>query len=448
MLPDFIPADLAPAFQDASQAGFALEQVIELLIILILLAASALMSGAEVAFFSLSPQDKQQLGQQKGKASKRVLLMLGKPEDLLATILVMNNLFNIGVVILAAWFSEAVMFMPDRPVLKFLSQIVLITFVIILVAEVLPKIYATRFPVRLARLMSLPLRILEQIARPVNRILVNSTSIVSRKLQESRKSSTIDQLSEALDLTGNDLKEEEKILKGIVRFASIEVREVMVPRVDIVALDITSPFSHVLSRMIEHAFSRFPVYQGDLDNLKGVLYLKDLLPHTHKTNPFRWQTLVRPPFFIPENKKISDLLEEFRANRMHLAIVVDEYGGTSGLISLEDILEEIVGEIRDESDEEEEVTYRTIGNNTYLFDGKTLLNDLVKILDLAADFFEEVRGGSDTVAGLILELLGEIPETGAEVSVGHLTFIVKGKDDRRIREVQIDCNNRENEEKD
>lgn len=445
MDPGLSIAYLTAPLRTTVTSGFSLEQGVQMIIIVTLLAASALISGAEAAFFSISAQDKQKLDREKGRTPRTILRLLEKPDNLFATIMVVNNLVNIGVIILSAWFTEGLLNMPDRPVLKCILQIGIITFAIVLLGEVLPKIFSTRYALKLARLTALPLYVMEWITRPVSKIFLKSNSAVNRRIQESKKSMTIGQLSDALDLTSDDLEEEEKILKGIVRFATIEVREVMVPRVDIVALDIASPFRSVLSRMIEHAYSRYPVYQDDIDNLKGVIYLKDLLPHTQKTNSFRWQTLVRPPFFIPENKKISDLLEEFRTNRMHLAIVVDEYGGTSGLISMEDILEEIVGEIRDESDVEEEIIYRTVGANTYIFDGKTLLNDLVKILELSDDFFEGLRGGSDTVAGLFLELLGDIPETGEEVKIGHLTFIVKSKDDRRITEVQIHVDNSENE---
>lgn len=427
--------------QNISSAGL----IAELIVILVFLAISALISGAEVAFFSLGPQEKDNLEKKKSSSSKRILSLLKRPEDLLATILVTNNLFNIGIVILSTWFTEQVLAFDAHPVLKFILQIVLITFVILMIGEVLPKVYATRHSLRVAHFMAVPMIILEKISRPVNRLLIKSTSFVKRKVRESGSSLTVEQLSEALNLTGDELLDEEKILKGIVRFGNIEVKEIMRPRVDIAALDIQSPFTVILRQMIDNGYSRFPVYHRDLDHLKGVLYLKDMMAHLQKNDSFRWQSLIRPAFFIPENKKIGDLLEEFRSNRMHLALVVDEYGGTSGLVTLEDILEEIVGEIRDESDEED-ILFEKVNDHTFIFNGKTPLNDLTKILELQDDFFDEIKGGADTIAGLILEMSGEIPEMGKVMVFNQLTFTVRNRDERRIREVQINLAENQDEE--
>lgn len=410
--------------------------IIELIVILLLLAASALVSGAEVAFFSLGPNERNQLNMKNSKTARRVLTLLVKPEDLLATLLVANNLVNMGIVILSTWVTASLLSFTGYPVLKFIIQIVLITFVILLFGEVLPKIYATRHSLRLAQFMSIPVLSLERALRPVNRVLIGSTSLVRKRLKDQSAPLTMDELSEALVLTGQELVEEEKILKGIVRFGNIEVGEIMRPRVDVYSLDIKEPFRSVFDRMIELGYSRFPVYQKDLDDIRGILYVKDLLSHVQKTNSFRWQSLLRPAFFIPENKRINDLLQEFRQNKMHMAIVVDEYGGTSGLITLEDILEEIVGEIRDESDEEDTMIQK-IGEKSYLCNGKTSLHDLVKALELDEDFFEQVKGGSETLAGLILELKGEIPEPGERIQLNYLTFVIKSRDDRRIKEIEI-----------
>jgi putative hemolysin len=410
--------------------------IIELIVILLLLAASALVSGAEVAFFSLGPNERNQLNLKNSKSAKRVLNLLVKPEDLLATLLVANNLVNMGIVILSTWVTASLLSFTDYPVLKFIIQIVLITFVILLFGEVLPKIYATRHSLRLAQLMAIPVLTLERILRPLNRVLIGSTSLVRKRLKDQSVPLTMVELSEALVLTGQELVEEEKILKGIVSFGNIEVSEIMRPRVDIFSLDIEEPFRSVFDRMIELGYSRFPVYQKDLDDIRGILYVKDLLSHVHKTNSFRWQSLIRPAFFVPDNKRINDLLQEFRQNKMHMAIVVDEYGGTSGLITLEDILEEIVGEIRDESDEEESMIQK-IGEKSYLCNGKASLHDLVKALGLAEDYFDQVKGGSETLAGLILELKGEIPENGEKIQLNYLTFVIRSRDDRRIKEIEI-----------
>lgn len=411
--------------------------IIELLVILMLLVASALVSGAEVAFFSLGPNERNALAQKNSKATNRVLTLLVKPEDLLATLLVANNLVNMAIVILSTWATDSLLTFTGYPVLKFVIQIVLITFVILLIGEVLPKIYATRHSVQLAIFMSIPLLTMERLLGPLNRILVGSTSLVMKRLKDQTIPLTMDELSEALVLTGQELVEEEKILKGIVRFGNIEVGQIMRPRVDISSLNIKEPFRAVFDRMIELGYSRFPVYQKNLDDIRGILYVKDLLAHVQKTNSFRWQSLIRPVFFIPENKKINDLLQEFRQNKTHMAIVVDEYGGTSGLITLEDILEEIVGEIRDESDEEDVMMIQKLDEKSYLCNGKTSLHDLVRALELEEDYFDQVKGGSETLAGLILEMRGEIPEAGEKIQLNSLTFVIKIRDDRRIKEIEI-----------
>lgn len=414
-----------------------LSLIIESIVILVLLAASALISGAEVAFFSIGPNERNQLNQKNTKTARRILNILVKPEDLLATLLVANNMINMGIVILSTWVTDDLLTFTGFPVLKFIIQVVIITFLILLIAEVLPKIYATRHALQLANLMAIPVSALERIFRPVNRLMIGSTSMVRKRLKDQSAPLTMDELSEALVLTGNELAEEEKILKGIVRFGNIEVGEIMRPRVDIFSIDIREPYRVVLDRMVDLGYSRFPVFQKDLDDIRGILYIKDLLSHIRKTDTFRWQTLIRPAYFIPENKRINDLLQEFRQNKMHMAIVVDEYGGTSGLITLEDILEEIVGEIRDESDEEDSTIQKT-GDKTYLCNGKASLNDLVKALELTEGFFDEARGSAETLAGLILELKGEIPEVGERIHLNYLTFVIRSRDERRIKEVEVE----------
>ncbi|MDD4645503.1 MAG: gliding motility-associated protein GldE [Bacteroidales bacterium] len=414
-----------------------LNLIIELLVILLLLAASALISGAEVAFFSIGPNERDQLKIKNSRKAKNILALLGVPEDLLATLLVSNNLINIGIIILSTWITDSLLTFPDHPVLKFVIQVVVITFVLLLIGEVLPKIYATRHSLRLAQVMSLPVTTLERILRPVNRVLIGSTSLVRKRLKDQSPPLTMDELSEALVLTGPELIEEKKILKGIVSFGNIEVGEIMKPRVDIYSLDIKEPFRVILDRMIEYGYSRFPVYQNNLDDIRGIIYVKDLLSHIQETNSFRWQSLIRPAFFVPENKHINDLLQEFRQNKMHMAIVVDEYGGTSGLITMEDILEEIVGEISDESDEED-LLVQKLGEKLFLCNGKISLHDLIKKLDLEETCFDEIKGGSETLAGLILEIRGEIPETGEKIHLNNLTFVIRSHDDRRIKEIEIE----------
>jgi putative hemolysin len=365
-----------------------------------------------------------------------VLGLLNNPEELLATLLVANNLVNMGIVILSTWVTDVMLNFPGFPVLKFLIQVVVITFLILLIGEVLPKIYATRHSLRLSKMMATPVTGMVRVLHPVNKVLIGSTSIVRKRIRDINSPLTMDHLSDALVLTGQELVEEEKMLKGIVRFGNISVGEIMKPRVDIFSLDIKEPFRLILTHMIDMGYSRFPVYHENLDDIRGILYVKDFLSHIEKSNTFKWQSLIRPAFFIPENKRINDLLQEFRQNKMHMAIVVDEYGGTSGLITLEDILEEIVGEIRDESDEEDLMIQKT-GDRTFLCNGKTSLHDLVKALELDESYFEIIKGGAETLAGLILELKGEIPELDERIQLNYLTFVVRSRDDRRIKEVEI-----------
>jgi gliding motility-associated protein GldE len=341
-----------------------------------------------------------------------------------------------GIVILSTWVMDAILSFPEHPVLKFIIQIVVITFLILLIGEVLPKIYATRHALRLSKMMATPVTGMVRVLHPVSKVLIGSTSIVRKRIKDINSPLTMDHLSDALDLTGPELVEEEKMLKGIVRFGNISVGEIMKPRVDIFSLDIKEPFRLVFARMVDLGYSRFPVYQENLDDIRGILYVKDFLSHLQKSNNFRWQSLIRPALFVPDNKRINDLLQEFRRNKMHMAIVVDEYGGTSGLITLEDILEEIVGEIRDESDEED-LMIQKLGDKTFLCNGKTSLHDLVKALELDESYFESIKGGAETIAGLVLELKGEIPNLDEKIQLNYLTFVVRSRDDRRIKEIEI-----------
>lgn len=410
--------------------------MIGIIVIVFLLAASALVSGSEVAFFSIGPTEKSILNERSTQPNRRVLQLLRKPEHLLATILVANNFINVGIVVLSTWMVQNYLDLSMNPVLRFILQTIVITFVILLVGEIIPKVYATRYALSFSQLMAYPVYVMEVLFRPVSAILIRSTSLVRRRLDDMPSSLSMDELSHALELTGQDLEEDEQILKGIVKFGDLDVSDIMRPRVDILAVEITSTFKELLEALVESGFSRIPVYVDDLDHIKGILFVKDLLPHLHKVNNFRWQSLIRPPYFIPENKKINDLLEEFQQNKIHLAIVVDEYGGTSGLITLEDILEEIVGEISDESDDEESLFTR-VDESTYLFSAKISLHDFCKALNIPDIYFEGIRGDSETLAGLILEIKGEMPEAGDQVSYRRYNFEIRSVDDRRIKEIQV-----------
>lgn len=410
--------------------------IISLIIVLLLLLTSALISGSEVAYFSLSPSDKGKL-KKKSKTNERVLQNLEKPETLLATILVTNNFVNVGIIILTAYISNNLITFVNAPVLEFIFQVVLITFFLLLFGEIIPKVYATHFALRFAKTMALPLQTLSKIFKPINSLLIYSTGFVNRRMQKHRKNISIDDISQALELTSeHELSEEKDILEGIVKFGNKNVSEIMRPRVDVVALDIKTEFDEVIKIINDSGYSRIPVYIDSFDNVSGILYIKDLLAHSHKTKAFKWQTLMRPPFYIPDTKKISSLLEEFQKNKIHLAIVVDEYGGTSGIVTLEDILEEIVGDISDEFDDEEQF-FTKIDEKTFVFDAKVLLGDFYRITNCDDTVFDEVKGDADTLAGLILELKGEIPKQNEEIKCKQFVFTIKQVDNRRIKEIKV-----------
>ena len=394
------------------------------------------MSGSEVAFFSLGPGDINKIKSLKSKRAQAVLRLYSMPEKLLSTILVANNSVNIAIVLLSAFISNRLFDFSETPILGFIIQVVVITFLILFFGEIMPKVYATRNHVSLSLLMSLPLLMLEKIFKPVTAVLIISSSFVKRRSGPRPVNLSMDDLSDALELTSEELQEEEKILKGIVKFGNISVSAIMCPRVDVTTVDVQSKFKQVIIQIINSGFSRIPVYSGSFDNVVGILYAKDVLPFSNNTDSFKWQALMRPPYFVPETKKINELLKEFQVKKNHMAIVIDEYGGTSGIITLEDILEEIVGEITDESDEEIDL-YKKLDDRTYIFEGKVLLNDFYKILELDGDPFEEVRGESETLAGLILELTGEIPEKDHVIEFGSFKFQIEAADRRRIREIRV-----------
>ncbi len=417
-----------------------MEIILSIVIVLLLLLSSALISGSEVAYFSLTAADKQKLKKKKGKTNSRVRKNLENPEKLLATILVTNNFVNVGIIILTAFITGNLVSFVDAPVLEFVFQVVLITFFLLLFGEIIPKVYATHFALRFARFMALPLQWLEKIFRPVNAILIYSTGFVNRRLRKHKKNISIDEISQALELTSDqELSEEKDILEGIVKFGNKDVSEIMKPRVDVVSIDIKTGFEDVLQVINESGYSRIPVYIESFDKISGILYIKDILPHSHKSNAFKWQTLIRAPFYVPDIKKISSLLEEMQKTKVHLAIVVDEYGGTSGIVTLEDILEEIVGDITDEFDEEESL-FSTISDNEFMFDAKILLGDFYKAVNCNDSIFNDVKGDADTLAGLILELKGEIPALREEIQCKQFLFTIEEVDNRRIKQIKVKIN--------
>jgi putative hemolysin len=408
------------------------------LVILLLLIGSALMSATEVAFFSFRPEDIESLKSNKDNKSKAILRLYGNPEKLLSTVLVANNTINIAIVLLAAFLSSKMFDFSAQPVVGFIINVVAITFLLLFFGEVMPKVYASRNHIIIARLMALPLMVLEKIFKPVTSVLMFSSSFVRKRTGSHRANISMDDLSDALELTSEDFNEDEKILKGIVNFGSINVSAIMCSRIDVTAVDIKSGFDKIISIIVESGFSRIPVYSQSFDTVKGILYAKDVLPYTNNPASFKWQSLLRPPYFVPETKKINDLLKEFQSKKMHMAIVIDEYGGTSGIVTLEDILEEIVGEITDEGDEDS--FFRKLDDKTYIFEAKILLNDFCKVLEIEEDVFEDVRGESETLAGLILELTGEIPQKDRIINYKNFVFRIESADKRRIKEIRVEIN--------
>jgi gliding motility-associated protein GldE len=413
--------------------------IIGFVVIVVLLIGSGLMSATEVAYFSFRPEDLDDLKSNKDNKSKVILQLYGNPEKLLSTVLVANNTINIAIVLLAAFLSAKIFDFSAEPVLGFIINVVAITFILLFFGEVLPKVYASRNHITIAYLMAIPLAFLEQLFKPLTSLLIRSTSLVRKNSHPRRSGISMDDLSDALELTSDDFNEDEKILKGIVNFGNINVSAIMCPRIDVTAIDIRSGFDKVISLIISSGFSRIPVYTNSFDTVKGILYAKDVLPYMDNPVSFKWQSLLRPPYFVPETKKINELLKEFQTKKNHMAVVIDEYGGTSGIITLEDILEEIVGEITDEGDEDS-LLFRKINENTYVFEGKILLNDFCKILEIEEEIFDDVRGDAETLAGLILELTGEIPKKDQVITFRDYVFKIESADKRRIKEIRFEIN--------
>ena len=411
--------------------------------IFLLLACSALISGAEVALFSLTPSNiNDENGYAKAK-NQAILKLLEKPKKLLATILVANNFINIAIVLFFASFSDAVFSSLTYQVfgmidLRFFLEVGVITFFILLFGEILPKIYASRNPVKFAHFMAIPLIVLDKLLSPLSLPMRSVTLFLQEKLGKKKSNLSVDQLSHALELTSEEdtTREEKKILQGIVSFGNTDTRQVMRPRIDIFAINEEAKFSEVLPEIIKKGYSRIPVYKENMDQVTGVLYVKDLLPHLDKKE-FNWTKLIRTPYFVPENKKLDDLLKDFQEMKNHLAIVVDEYGGTSGLVTLEDIIEEIVGDISDEFDDEG-LIFSKLDEHNYVFEGKTSLREFYRVIKLEDEsIFEESKGESETIAGLVLEIAGNFPKPGTKILFKNYIFKVEVLDKKRIKQIKI-----------
>lgn len=410
--------------------------ILGIFVVLVLLVGSALISGSEVAYFSLSPADKQNLEDRDSRNSRTVLELINKPQRLLGTILITNNFINVGIVILSSFVMNGMINFGTSKTLQFLVQVVVVTFILLLFGEILPKLYAHLYASRFAQFMAYPLNLFEKLFYPISSMLIYSTSVVNRRLARKKQNISMDDLSEALELTSENMSEDKNILEGIIKFGNIDVKEIMKARIDVVSADIKTNLDKLISIAIDSGYSRIPIYDKTFDNVKGILYIKDLLPHIQKSKNFKWQSLIRPLHFVPENKKIDDLLNEFQTKKIHMAIVVDEYGGTSGIITLEDIIEEIFGDITDETDEDE-VFFEKLSDYEYLFNGKIMLNDLYKVLEIEDDIFEPVRGEADTLAGLILELKGDFPQKGEKTTFRNFEFTVEAVDKRRIKKIRL-----------
>ena len=433
---DFL--SIEQALSDISFNPISLGVVIAILITIVLLGLSAFASASEIAYFSLSPSDLSELSEERTEQDKAINMLRDDSERTLASILITNNFVNVTIIMLCNYIFTSLVYFGEKAYwLQFLIVTVLLTFLLLLFGEIIPKVYSREDPLAFCRRSVSGILFFRRLFWVFESILLRSGFLASKVIKNDQQILSVDELEHALELTDkNDIKEEQKMLQGIVRFGDETVREVMTSRQDIVALNINSPFSDVLKSIIENNYSRIPVYQNNDDNIKGVLYIKDLLPHLAKPTSFKWQTLMRPPHFVPETKRLDDMMKDFKENKVHIAIVVDEFGGTSGLITLEDILEEIVGEINDEYDEED-TSYSKLNYNTYVFDGKTLLSNVTKILEVDDDYFSEIEGDADSLAGLLLEIKGDFPTMHERIEYRNFMFEILKVDGRRISKVKI-----------
>ena len=437
MDPDSYLCRLAELFDGVTVHSPSLGAIIAISLAVLLLFASGFVSASEIAFFSLSPTDLSEIEEEEHTSDRRIMDLLQDSERLLATILISNNFVNVTIIMLCNFFFAEVVDFGDSVIVEFLVITVILTFLLLLFGEIMPKIYSAQHTLRFCRFAAPIITMLKKVFSPLSGLLVRSTVIVNKCVAKRNYNISVDDLSQALELTDKtEISEESNILEGIIRFGGETAKEVMTPRLDMVDLDINSTFKEVLDCVVENGYSRVPVYEDSRDNIKGVLYIKDLLPHLKKGADFKWQNLIRSAYFVPETKMIDDLLRDFQANKIHIAIVVDEFGGTSGIVTMEDIIEEIVGEINDEYDEEER-SYVKINDHTYVFEAKTLLSDFYKILKIDADVFEDIEGDADTLAGLLLEIKGEFPKLHEKLIYEHYQFEVLEMDARRILKVKV-----------
>jgi|TARA_B110000014_G_scaffold264242_1_gene264348 gliding motility-associated protein GldE len=414
---------------------FNTSSLISILSLVVLLLFSALISGSEVAFFSLTQS---QLNADKKSFTNRKLVakLLSNPKRLLATILVANNFINIAIVLLFASLSS-IFFKDFSTQVKFIIEVIIVTFLILLFGEILPKVYASRNNEKFSSFMAKPIRVMQNLLSIFSYPMQVGTTFLEKKISKTKSEISISKLSQALELASDEATtdEEQKILRGIVSFGNTDTKQVMQSRMDIFSLDIETSFSEIIKQITKAGYSRIPIFEESLDNISGVLYVKDLLPYLDKKD-VKWQELVREPFFVPENKKLDDLLKEFQDKKVHLAIVVDEYGGTSGVVSLEDIVEEIIGEINDEFDDES-LIYSKLDEYNYVFDGKTSLKDIYRVINLDFELFENNKGEAETIAGFVLEISGSFPKKHENIKFHGYTFYIESLDNKRIKQLKI-----------
>lgn len=405
--------------------------------IVILLFCCAMVAATEVAFFSLTQKDLQQLSEKQPGKFQIISELLAKPKKLLATILIANNFLHIAIVILFSVSLDRLFSTIAIPVVKFIVEVILVTFLILLFGEVLPKVYASRNNIKFASFITYPLVFLNKFMSPISMPLRWLTTFIQEKLGKEKTNFSVDQLSQALELTSSEdtTQEEQKLLEGIVSFGNTEAKQVMSPRIDLFAIAIDESFGEIMPKIIDKGYSRIPVFKDNIDHVVGVLFIKDLIPYINKKE-FEWQKLLREPFFVPENKKLDDLLKDFQGMKNHLAIVVDEYGGTSGLVTLEDVIEEIVGDISDEFDDEN-INFSQIDDRNFLFEGKINLKDLYRIIEVDESLFEEHKGEAETLAGLLLELLGNFPKKGQKIHFANCLFTIEVVDKKRIKQIKV-----------
>ncbi len=419
------------------------------IVILVLLLFSAMMSAAEIAFFSLDHHQAHDLRTKQGRSDRLLLSLLERPERLMATLLISRYFFNVGIVILSTYLFNSLFTVSEVHFWPlFFIQLLIMALLLILTREIVPKIFVSRHYLRFARFISPSVKLLATFWYPLSSLLVKSTNHIDKSIKRSVLNASINELSHTLDLAPdiNTTGGETKILKEIAKLGDIEVKEIMKSRVDITAVEMSAKYKDLLKLIIDSGYSRIPVYEDNFDQIKGILYIKDLLPHVKEKDDYNWNGLLREALFVPENKKINHLLQEFLQNKVHMAVIVDEYGGTSGIVTLEDIIEEIVGEISDEHDElTGDVEYSKLDDRNYIFEGKTSINDLIKILGLEDDTFDDVRGDADSLAGLILELMQKMPERDEKVTYDRFIFTVKAADKRRIKKVKVTLRDNENE---